>query len=281
MSRTRYYPVAQGFLNDAETWEMRDQFGDRAVFMWMSLLSAGEMDEGNIHGSPAYIARIHGQYLDRTHPERAQNLLVYLVNKRWLTPLYRKVERDLNETETPPLTKAEPPRIGDQKPLVYPPVMASYTPPLTEGLIVGYFITNYWKYHRKQRLVRESSEVQVKRSPILSYPSEPILDTKSISSECSFSVTDFVDSWNSYFKGKLPSVRLPLATSRQRKVQARLRDHPDLEFWKLVFAKVWNSKFLMGSNGNSNSQWKVSFDWIISNDTNVLKISEGNYDNKN
>src|SRR3990167_4343702 len=103
MSRTRYYPVAQGFLNDAETWEMRDQFGDRAVFMWMSLLSAGEMDEGNIHGSPSYIARIHGQYLDRTHPERAQNLLVYLVNKRWLTPLYRKVERDLNETETPPL----------------------------------------------------------------------------------------------------------------------------------------------------------------------------------
>ena len=124
MSRTRYYPVAQGFLNYAETWEMRDQFGDRAVFMWMSLLSAGEMDEGNIHGSPSYIARIHGQYLDRTHPERAQNLLVYLVNKRWLTPLYRKVDRNMNDTESPPLTTVVPPQIVVLKPLVYPLVMA-------------------------------------------------------------------------------------------------------------------------------------------------------------
>ena len=133
MSRTRYYPVSQSFLNDAETWEMRDQFGDRSVFFWMSLLSVAEMDDGNVHGTPSYIARIHGQYLDRTHPQRAQNVLVFLVNKGWLTPL------------------------------------------LKDGLTVGYFITNYWKYHRRQLQVTDANINIVSRSPILSEPSEPNL----------------------------------------------------------------------------------------------------------
>lgn len=241
MSRTRYYPVSQSFLNDAETWEMRDQFGDRSVFMWMSLLSAAEMDEGNIHGTPAYIARIHGQYLDRTHPERAQNLLVYLTTKRWLTPL------------------------------------------LKDGLTVGYFITNYWKYHKRPNLKRDANSGQFAPVPNLSEPSEPIIkdtDTSKSATKPELSIQDFCDSWNEYFKGKLPAIRLPLAISRERKLRARLRDHPELQFWKDVFGKVWNSDFLMGRNGNSNGNWKASFDWLIANDTNVLKIAEGNYVNK-
>ena len=141
---------------------------------------------------------------------------------------------------------------------------------------------NYWKYHKRRETDKIHTPPQVVSLLPLppSSPSEPNLK-KVLSSEPEISVVEFVDSWNSYFNGKLPSVRLPLATSRQRKVQARLRDHPELEFWKLVFGKVWNSSFLMGRNGSSNSQWKASFDWIISNDTNVLKVSEGNYDNKN
>jgi len=110
---------------------MRDQFGDRSVFFWMSLLSAAEMDDGNIHGTPPYIARIHGQYLDRTHPQRAQNVLLFMVNKGWLTPT------------------------------------------LTDGLTVGYFITKYWKYHKRRNPVRESNSgqfVPVPNPPNLSEP---------------------------------------------------------------------------------------------------------------
>lgn len=162
MSRTRYYPVSQSFLNDAETWEMRDQFGDRSIFMWMSLLSSGEMDEGNIHGTPAYIARIHGQYLDRTHPERAQKVLVYMALKGWLTPL------------------------------------------LKDGLTVGYFITNYWKYHKRRNPVREASTGQFGTVPNLSEPSEPSLlkNKRATQYPDGFQVSDEVKAWA--IKERLP-----------------------------------------------------------------------------
>lgn len=159
MSRSRYYPVSQAFLSDPETVEMRDRFGDRAVFMWMSLLSAGEWNEGNILGTPSYIARIHGQNLDRTHPERAQNLLVYLATKRWLTPL------------------------------------------LKDGLTVGYFITNYWKFHRKPVVKSVSDSVRLSRSPILSDPilsePNPIREDKSSASGAGFD-----QFWQAYPKKK-------------------------------------------------------------------------------
>ena len=62
-----------------------------------------------------------------------------------------------------------------------------------------------------------------------------------------------------------------LTFSRRNKVIERWRENPSLEFWENIFRKA-NDVCL--SNG-----WKPTFDWIFNDDTNYIKILEGNFDN--
>src|SRR5262245_19067084 len=90
-----------------------------------------------------------------------------------------------------------------------------------------------------------------------------------------FSVADLVENWNECFAGKLPSVVLPLSHSRAVKAAARIREHQSFEFWESVFKRISASGFLLGSsNGNG---WRATFDWLIANDRNCLKVFEGSY----
>lgn len=89
------------------------------------------------------------------------------------------------------------------------------------------------------------------------------------------SVQEFVESWNEWFSGKLPQVIWPLSSSRQRKATMRLKERPDMLFWKQVFGKIKTSDFLLGKSGG----WRASFDFLINNDSNAVKIFEGSYDN--
>lgn len=94
----------------------------------------------------------------------------------------------------------------------------------------------------------------------------------------SFSVTDLVNSWNEWFEGKLSKVQLPLSKSRLRKANLRLKEHPSVEFWKTVFEQINKSQFLLGSiNSKGHDNWRCTFDFIIDNDSNCVKIAEGNY----
>jgi predicted phage replisome organizer len=70
----------------------------------------------------------------------------------------------------------------------------------------------------------------------------------------------------------LPKV-IALNSMRKKKLQARLKEHPEIEFWKDVFNKVESSDFLTGKSSN----WKANFDWIFTNDSNYIKIMEGCY----
>jgi predicted phage replisome organizer len=74
----------------------------------------------------------------------------------------------------------------------------------------------------------------------------------------------------------LPKV-IALNSMRKKKLQARLKEHPEIEFWKDVFNKVESSDFLTGKSSN----WKANFDWIFTNDTNYIKIMEGCYTKDN
>jgi len=64
-------------------------------------------------------------------------------------------------------------------------------------------------------------------------------------------------------------------TSRHRSVLARMTEHGADNFWPDYFAKVEASDFLTGRE----KKWRASFDWIM-NPTNMTKILEGNYDNR-
>lgn len=72
----------------------------------------------------------------------------------------------------------------------------------------------------------------------------------------------------------LPSVKI-LSNKRKTTIKNRLRAYPVDEF-KTLFEKAEASEFLKGNNTNG---WNATFDWLL-NENNMLKVLEGNYDNK-
>ena len=90
-----------------------------------------------------------------------------------------------------------------------------------------------------------------------------------------FSSREFAESWNEVFEGMLAQVVLPLSPSRAEKTRRRMKEHPEMRFWEKVFQNIALSDFLSGKR----SDWKCSFDFVVGNDTNCLKIFEGEYEN--
>lgn len=92
---------------------------------------------------------------------------------------------------------------------------------------------------------------------------------------------ELMESWNDICKPLgLPEVR-ELTAPRLVKVKARLREHPKVHFWNEVFAGIERSTFLRGleQRNGDHKGWKASFDWLIENPTNCVKITEGRYAN--
>lgn len=75
----------------------------------------------------------------------------------------------------------------------------------------------------------------------------------------------------------LPKVKvLDSDSHRYKHLTKQLKRHPDIRFWELIFQKVETSDFLTGRNGAWSN---CAFDWILK-PTNLIKIYEGNYDNR-
>jgi predicted phage replisome organizer len=72
-----------------------------------------------------------------------------------------------------------------------------------------------------------------------------------------------------------PKVR-SLSEDRKKAIKARLKTYSVEDFEKL-FRKAEASTFLKGAN---NRNWSATFDWLIK-DSNIAKVLDGNYDNKN
>jgi hypothetical protein len=88
-------------------------------------------------------------------------------------------------------------------------------------------------------------------------------------------VDDIVQGWNEVCsKNGFPKVA-KLTPDRRKKVNTRLKTHPEQEFWGKVFNAIVDTPFLAGKN---EREWKVTFDWLFANDENSTKIYEGNYD---
>jgi succinate dehydrogenase/fumarate reductase flavoprotein subunit len=72
-----------------------------------------------------------------------------------------------------------------------------------------------------------------------------------------------------------------LSDKRRTKLRIRLEEMAmvgePLEVIQQVFDKMQASSFLKGQNPRG---WKATFDWLLINDTNWLKIYEGQYDDK-
>jgi predicted transcriptional regulator len=82
----------------------------------------------------------------------------------------------------------------------------------------------------------------------------------------------YVDAWN-LFAGSYKLSRIEaMNDGRRKKLSTRLNE-PAFDFLRILSA-IKNSSHLKGNNDRT---WKVSFDFVTENDSNYLKIIEGNY----
>lgn len=78
--------------------------------------------------------------------------------------------------------------------------------------------------------------------------------------------------WN---ESNLPKLKL-LSQKRKEKIKLRIKEVGLDNFLKSIDI-LNNSKFCLGDNKDN---WKADLDWLIVNDTNIVKVLEGKYDNK-
>lgn len=89
-------------------------------------------------------------------------------------------------------------------------------------------------------------------------------------------LSELAELWNKTCQ-YLPSVR-EMTHKRCQKEKLRLRERPDLTDWFKIFQILDRSSFCRGEN---RSGWKATFDWIIENQDNSIKVLEGKYSGTN
>lgn len=85
---------------------------------------------------------------------------------------------------------------------------------------------------------------------------------------------DLVSAWNVFAKENNLSQVVKATTDRKKKIKARQLDFKDFkEAFKVGLLKANDSSFLLSSNF-------FSFDWLIQNGTNLIKVLEDKYKDK-
>lgn len=87
-------------------------------------------------------------------------------------------------------------------------------------------------------------------------------------------VQEIFDLWNKYAVNGIPKAQ-SLTKTRQAKIKTRLEENPDIQYWQDVFSKLQKIPFYCGDNDRG---WVVTFDYVMKNDTNYVKIAESSID---
>lgn len=74
----------------------------------------------------------------------------------------------------------------------------------------------------------------------------------------------------------LMSKVIEMSDKRRAKEAVRIRERP-IEQWAQIFRKINDSDFCRGKN---DREWWASYDWVMENKENGIKVLEGKYDNK-
>jgi hypothetical protein len=82
----------------------------------------------------------------------------------------------------------------------------------------------------------------------------------------------FMAVWNEN-RRDLPKV-IELSDDRRNKIQTRIRGGLTIERFAEAVKLCATTPFLTGSN---DRKWRASFDWLLQNDSNALKVLEGKY----
>jgi hypothetical protein len=119
---TRWFPVSHDINSDPEVWELTDKFGDRALRVWLQILSIADRNDGLIKGSLKEVA----QSLMRVYSKG---------NQRWIRDESEKLQRAL--------------RWASEKGWIsLRQASDSYQKPVREGSEDALIVVNFAKYHR-------------------------------------------------------------------------------------------------------------------------------------
>lgn len=89
---------------------------------------------------------------------------------------------------------------------------------------------------------------------------------------------EYLSEVNNYWNLKHPNKNLRyLSDKRKKKLRARWQEEAWRDGWRGVIDKLAASDFC---NGKNDRGWVASFDWLIENDNNYVKVLEGRYDNR-
>lgn len=197
----------------------------------------------------------------RTSIPELQEACSYYVGYRKVTPTKDEVRGVLDYLRNPQ-------RSHDMK---EPTITTAKT---TRGIIVT--ICNYDIYQRSKSDEPHDETVYEPHGEIYD---EPINDkelrykeNKKKNIYTSKDCQEIIDLYNDICKS-LPKC-IKLSETRRKHISSRLKKYSEDEFAEL-FSKAEESDFLTGKK----SEWKAGFDWLI-NENNMIKVLEGNYDNK-
>lgn len=132
-------------------------------------------------------------------------------------------------------------------------------------------IDNYAKYQENRGGKRVAKEVS-------NGPTYKIKDIKGKIKEVRLNTPnptkDFLEVYNSSC-GDLPKAKA-LSKGRLKHLTERLKENPDLDYWRGVIERIAASDFC---NGKNDRGWKADIDFLLRPDTHV-KVIEGKYDNR-
>ena len=206
-SPKRWFPVSHDLNSDSEVWDLTNQFGDRALRVWLEILSILDRNENEFWLAGGWLANLSRRV--RQTPATVSRVIRQCLANGWLTA-------------------------GEELANGWPTVLR------------GTNYSKYHRTREPNKTPTRSLDRRSPNLSEPSEPSEP-LKIKKDSRRLNPIMQKFIDDWNEDFVGKLPTVKLPLSESRKRKLQLRLEEHPKEEFWISVFTNIWHSKFLMGN----------------------------------
>ena len=156
----RYFPVTHDINTDPELWELTDRFGDRALRVWLEILSIADRNYGKLDGDfdgwVGVLMRVYSTSNPRWIKRDRDNLfncLKWMLERGWIR-LRERSEGDQKRIRR----RSE----GDQKALGS----------LSEAVLE---VTNYAKYHKTRG---ENSAPPNLTYPNLSYPNHKEEDNK-------------------------------------------------------------------------------------------------------
>ena len=131
------------------------------------------------------------------------------------------------------------------------------------------------KVNHKKDVSRETSERYRNSQQNSDTSRDTSLDTSddAIEKRREDKIYTYVEMWNDFSKKKKLSQVKEATTERKARLKTRIKNGLSIDKFCSILSAAEKQTFLFGDDGG----WKMTFDWLIKNDLNYVKILENSY----